>query len=232
MITIKKLLTLLLILFLQIACEDTVSSSTQISGEWLIPQNEVFDGGPGKDGIPAISNPSLVGNSSINFMKNDDLIIGVKLDGEIRGYPHPILDWHEIINDKINDNYFSITYCPLTGSTINYNRDLNGNITTFGVSGLLYNTNLIPYDRATNSNWSQMKLQCVNGKLIGQTPTLIYLLETTFKTLKQAFPNAKVVNMTATPFRSDKVEIEGELVYRYPFKRATLKGYVKHVQAW
>ena len=152
--TIKKLLALLAILFLQIACEDMVSSSTQISGEWLIPQNEVFDGGPGKDGIPAISNPNLVGNSSINYMNNDDLVIGVKFDGEIRGYPHPILDWYEIINDKINDNYFSITYCPLTGSTINYNRDLNGNITTFGVSGLLYNTNLIPYDRATNSNLS------------------------------------------------------------------------------
>ena len=193
MITIKKLLTLLLILFLQIACEDTVSSSTQISGEWLIPQNEVFDGGPGKDGIPAISNPSLVRNSSINYMKNDDLVIGVKFDGEIRGYPHPILDWHEIINDKINDNYFSITYCPLTGSTINYNRDLNGNITTFGVSGLLYNTNLIPYDRATNSNWSQMKLLCVNGELKGKTPETYITIETSWATWKRIFPDAQGV---------------------------------------
>ncbi len=192
--TIKKLLACLAILFLLIGCRDTVSSSTQISGEWLIPQNEVFDGGPGKDGIPAISNPSLVGNSSINFMKNDDLVIGVKLDGEIRGYPHSILDWHEIINDKINDNYFSITYCPLTGSTINYNRDLNGNITTFGVSGLLYNTNLIPYDRATNSNWSQMKLLCVNGELKGKIPETYIAIETSWATWKRIFPNAQVVS--------------------------------------
>jgi len=200
--TIKKLLVLFAILFLQIACKDTVSSSAQISGEWLIPQNEVFDGGPGKDGIPAISNPSLVENSSINYMKNDDLVIGVKFDGEIRGYPHPILDWHEIINDKINDNYFSITYCPLTGSTINYNRDLNGNITTFGVSGLLYNTNLIPYDRATNSNWSQMKLLCVNGELKGKIPETNNAIETSWATWKRIFPDAQVVSSSTGYSRS------------------------------
>ncbi|NOX65006.1 MAG: DUF3179 domain-containing protein [Chlorobi bacterium] len=191
---ISKISAILLLVVLLIGCEDSVNTTTKFSSDWLVPQDEVFDGGPGRDGIPALSNPNFVGNSSINFMKNNDLIIGVKLDGEIRGYPHPILDWHEIINDQINDNYFSVTYCPLTGSAINYNRDLNGNITTFGVSGLLYNTNLIPYDRATNSNWSQMKLLCVNGKLIGKTPEIFNSIETNWSTWQKIFPDAKVVS--------------------------------------
>jgi len=192
--TIKVLLSFFTIILLIITCDDSVSSSTNLSGEWLIPESEVFDGGPGKDGIPAISNPSFVSNSSINYMKDDDLIIGVKFNGEVRGYPHPILDWHEIINDQIGDNYYSLTYCPLTGSAINYNRDLNGNITTFGVSGFLYNTNLIPYDRGSNSNWSQMKLLCVNGNLKGKSAETYLSIETNWATWKRIFPNAKVVS--------------------------------------
>ncbi len=191
---INKISAILLLVALFIGCEDSVNTTTKFSSEWLVPQDEVFDGGPGRDGIPALSNPNFLGNSSINFMKDNNLIIGVKFDGEIRGYPHPILDWHEIINDQINNNYFSVTYCPLTGSAINYNRDLNGNITTFGVSGLLYNTNLIPYDRATNSNWSQMKLLCVNGKLIGETPEIFNSIETNWSTWQKIFPDAKVVS--------------------------------------
>jgi len=182
-----------LLIFIILGCNDSVNTSTQFSEEWLIPQNEVLDGGPGRDGIPALSNPVFVDNSSISFMEDNDLIIGVEFNGEVRGYPHPILDWHEIINDEMGENYFSITYCPLTGSAINYNRNLDGEVTTFGVSGLLYNTNLIPYDRATNSNWSQMKLLCANGKQIGKTPELFNSFETSWKTWKKIFPEAKVV---------------------------------------
>ncbi|MEE9161331.1 MAG: DUF3179 domain-containing (seleno)protein, partial [Candidatus Neomarinimicrobiota bacterium] len=91
-----------------------------LSPGWLIPENEVFDGGPGKDGIPALSNPPLVTNGEVTFLDNQDLVIGVVIDGVPRAYPHSILDWHEIINDEIADRIVAITYCPLTGSGIGW----------------------------------------------------------------------------------------------------------------
>ncbi len=191
-----KYLSLLIVfyfLLLGAGCDESTNSSTDTSGEWLIPKDQIFDGGPGKDGIPALLNPQVSDIASINFLEDADLVIAIKFGDEVRVYPHPILDWHEIINDEINGNKFAITYCPLTGSGIAWNRVLNGQETTFGVSGLLYNTNLIPYDRATQSNWSQMKMQCVNGSLIGTSAPVLPLIETSWKTIKQAYPNAKVV---------------------------------------
>lgn len=186
-------LALLYFLFIGAGCDNSTGSSDSTTGEWLIPKEQIFDGGPGKDGIPALINPQVAAISSITFLEDADLVIAIKFNDEVRVYPHPILDWHEIINDEINGNKFAITYCPLTGSGIAWNRVINGSETTFGVSGLLYNTNLIPYDRATNSNWSQMKMQCVNGSLIG-TPVITFpIIETSWKTIKQAYPNAKVV---------------------------------------
>ncbi len=186
-----------ILLFLLWSCEESTSSNdpnSSGSSGWLIPESEVVDGGPGKDGIPALTNPELLPVNSISYLENNDLVIAVKYDNEIRVYPHKILDWHEIINDGINQRKFAITYCPLTGSGISYNRTINGNTTTFGVSGLLYNTNLIPYDRATNSNWSQMKLMSVNGELIGQKVETLPMIETTWKNIKQNYEDAKVVS--------------------------------------
>lgn len=193
MVHFKYRFLIIILLPILISCQDSVNSTAGISGDWLIPSNEVYDGGPGRDGIPAITNPDLSKNNSIEYMTENDLIIGIKINNKVQGYPHPILNWHEIINDQIDNNYFSITYCPLTGSTIGINRNIDGNVTTFGVSGLLYNSNLIPYDRATNSNWSQMEMKCVNGKLKGTDFDFIHTFETSWKTWKKLFPNALVV---------------------------------------
>ena len=130
-------------------------------GDWLVPESEVLKGA-GKDAIPALTDPEIVRYGEVNYLNGADLVIGLVIDGEPRAYPHRILDWHEIINDKIGDTNFAITYCPLTGSGIGWNQ-LQLTNASFGVSGLLYNTNLIPYDRSTNSYWSQMKLMCVFG---------------------------------------------------------------------
>ena len=149
--------------------DDTIGGGDGSPG-WLIPVGEVFDGGPGKDGIPALSNPQLVASSEVSFLGDGDLVIGVVIGGVARAYPHVILDWHEIINDQVGGEAYSLTYCPLTGSGIGWDRALSANATTFGVSGKLYNSNLIPYDRETDSYWSQMKLQCVFGPNKGLLP--------------------------------------------------------------
>ena len=186
--------------FLISGCSNDDSSSlggiNSDPSSWLIPVNEVFDGGPGRDGIPSVDKPSLItaDDPANSYLSDVDLVVGIKMGNVVRAYPHPILDWHEIINDKIASNAFAITYCPLTGSAVAWNRLINGTETTFGVSGLLYNTNLIPYDRLTQSNWSQMKLQCVNGELIGTTPQLFNIVETTWKTWKELYPNTLVVS--------------------------------------
>ena len=162
-------------------------------GEWLIPQNQVRDGGPGKDGIPSIDNPRFSAIEAIDFLEDNDLVLVMRVDGEVHVYPHPILDWHEIINDDFGDKSVAITYCPLTGTAVGWNRVLEGKKTTFGVSGLLYNSNLIPYDRETDSNWTQMGLVCVNGELIGTIPETYQLLETSWASAKKMFPDAMVV---------------------------------------
>ena len=161
---------------------------------WSIPSSQVFDGGPGKDGIPALVNPVMVSSVQANYLTDNDLVIGFKVGEDVRAYPHQILDWHEIINDVIGGQPLAITYCPLTGTGIGWNRVINGNTTTFGVSGLLFNTNLIPYDRSTDSNWSQMKLECVNGPLLGETIPTFQVVETTWKTWKTMYPNTMVVS--------------------------------------
>jgi hypothetical protein len=170
------------------------SSSNGASGDWEIPTGQIYDGGPGKDGIPALSSPQFLPLSSASFMNDNELIIGIKSGDEIKAYPHHILDWHEIINDDVENIKVAITYCPLTGSGIGWNRVIEEQETTFGVSGLLFNSNLIPYDRATDSNWSQMQLKSVNGKLSGQTIDTYPVIETKWSTWKKIAPNSEVVS--------------------------------------
>ncbi|MEX1137733.1 MAG: DUF3179 domain-containing protein [Bacteroidota bacterium] len=164
------------------------------SSVWLIPVDQIHDGGPGKDGIPALSNPDFIKPEFATYLSDDDLVLGIIVDGEVRAYSHPILDWHEIVNDVVGGTTVSITYCPLTGSGIAWDRSFSGSKTTFGVSGLLYNSNLIPFDRRTGSHWSQMKLQCVNGPLIGQYAQTHKILETTWKTWKELYPQTSVLS--------------------------------------
>jgi len=179
------------LIYFLIGCNNAASINSPVGGrDWLIPVDQVFDGGPGKDGIPALLNPPVGSLSSINYLSGNDLIIGVGIGDSFRAYPHTILDWHEIINDQIGESFYAVTYCPLTGSGIGWNRRIQDQVTTFGVSGLLYNSNLIPYDRATNSNWSQMSLQSVNGQNIGRKADLVSVIETTWKTM---YPESEVV---------------------------------------
>jgi len=154
----------------------------------------VFDGGPGRDGIPSVDSPQFTNVNNASYLLDNDLVIGIKIGGIIRAYPHPILDWHEIVNDDINGQKTAITYCPLTGSAIAWKRQGLVSNSTFGVSGLLYNSNLIPYDRGSSSNWSQMKLQCVNGSLIGEEIETSKIIETTYKTWREIYPGSQLLS--------------------------------------
>ena len=179
--------------------------------EWLVPFSEVFSGGPGLDGIPSLQNPQRVGIQSLygvngnNFLEEEDLVVGIRVGNEIRAYPHRVLDWHEIVNDDFTDEKLALIYCPLTGTATVWNRTFNGSTTTFGVSGLLYNTNIIPFDRRTLSFWSQMRGDCVNGELLGMEVDIYPVFETSFRTWRGLFPDSEIVS-TETGYQRDYTE--------------------------
>ena len=196
----KKYILITFYLFISCSSEqDSVITGGSInndntSSEWSIPVDEIFEGA-GRDGIPSIDNPVfLSGQNSFvdSFLNSDDLVIGVKIGNETRAYPHKILDWHEIVNDEINGQKMTINYCPLTRTGFVWKVQNLSNY-KFGVSGLLYNSNLIMYDRETNSNWSQMSLMCVNGDRLGDKPILENLVEVSWGEWKKMYPNTKVL---------------------------------------
>ena len=179
-------------------CTDDPSPVSPETGvnitDWLIPVDEVLDGGVGKDGIPSIDQPQFDKVEEVNPAFDDELVVGLEINGVIQGFPIPILDWHEIVNHKISDIDIAITYCPLTGTAIGWGRKIGTTVSTFGVSGFLFNSNLMPYDRRTNSLWSQQRLECVNGPRIGTKPATYSLIETTLSTWRASFPGSEIMN--------------------------------------
>jgi len=190
----ERLVVPALMLFLMVSC-DIASPilHADVDGEWLITKLEIMDGGPGKDGIPSIDQPDFVPASEVDFIPNDRLVLGVNINGDIRVYPHQILDWHEIVNDRVGDTSFSLLHCPLTGTGMAWNREIDGSVTEFGVSGLLFRNNLIAYDRNTDSHWSQMQLRGVNGPFAGRNVETFQVIETNWGVWKQLYPDSMVL---------------------------------------
>lgn len=169
-------------------------------GTWDLPKNEIVPGCLGRDCIPSIQRPEFIDIESASYLQDDDLVFGLVVDGQALAFPHRILDWHEVVNYDAGGKRIAVTYCPLTGSgvAIDVNttalEGLDAALRSFGVSGLLYNNNLIVYDRVTLSNWSQMLLRCVNGRLRGTSIVVELLLETTWRSWKQMFPDSRVLS--------------------------------------
>lgn len=173
---------------------EVVEDDFLIAPNWTVPILDVYDGGTGQDGIPALEMPGFISAQEATYLSQEALVLGYVNGGTARAYPHEILDWHEIVNDEVNSFAYTITYCPLTGSALGWDRTIAGVATTFGVSGFLYNNNLIPYDRQTGSNWSQMGIDCLSGANQGRRIHTFQLIETTWKTWKELFPNTEVLS--------------------------------------
>jgi len=163
------------------------------SAEWLIPTRWIADGGPGADGIPAIENPNFESAATIENIAPNDLVIALRFGGQVKAYPHDIMDYHEIVNDGPADAPFTMSYCPLTASAVAWLGTASAADPSFGVSGLLYNSNLLLYDRETESLWSQMLQLAVNGPRIREVPEVIQVVEMTFGTLQAMYPAASVM---------------------------------------
>jgi len=166
-----------------------------------LPVEQILPGGPPRDGIPALSDPKLVRPAQAGYLKPGDRVVGIELHGEARAYPIPILNWHEIVNDAIDGQRFAITYCPLCGTALAFDASVDGEPTDFGVSGLLYNSDVLLYDRATESLWSQILGQAVAGERVGKKLTPIPISHTTWRDWQEKHPDTLVLSEDTGHFR-------------------------------
>jgi len=146
----------------------------------LIPVDQIVSGGPAKDGIPAIDQPRFVQVAEASFLQTADMVLGLTRRGLARAYPLRILNWHEVVNDQLGAEPITITYCPLCGTGVAFDRRVNGRVLSFGVSGLLYNNDVLLYDRQTNSLWSQLMGQAISGPMKGQRLAMLPVTHTTW----------------------------------------------------
>ncbi len=165
------------------------SDQSDDDDDWLIPRERVVDGGPGQDGIPAIGNPIYDRVDRVGGSERK-LVVGYRAGSEAKALPHDILDWHEIVNDTLGGEPVVLSYCPLTGSALLWRASATAADPTFGVSGLLFNSNLILYDRETESHWLQMRVQAVEGTRRSEVPESLPLVETTLETWREMYPDS------------------------------------------
>lgn len=170
--------------------------------ETTIPSDKIFIGGPPRDGIPSIDKPEFLAANEADYLKDDDRILGVYHLGEARAYPIRILNWHEIVNDKFKGTAVVVTYCPLCGSGIVYNAEINGIPSEFGVSGLLYNSDVLLYDRETETLWSQILSKAISGKLVDTELEILPSSHTSWKAWRKKHSDSKVLS-TKTGFSRD-----------------------------
>ena len=123
----------------------------------------------------------MIAAGDADYLEPADRVIGIELHGEARAYPVSILNWHEIVNDEIGGQRFAVTYCPLCGTAVAFDATIDGKPTDFGVSGLLYNSDVLLYDRATESLCSQILARSIAGERVGKNLLPIPTSHTTWR---------------------------------------------------
>jgi hypothetical protein len=156
----------------------------------LIPTKEIRPGGPPRDGIPAILRPRFISASEANYLQPETRVLGHSNGTIAKAYPVPILNWHEVVNDSLVDQRLLVTYCPLCGTGMAFEVDSND---LFGVSGLLYNSDVLLYDTATESLWSQIMGQAISGPRRGERLRQVTLRHTTWSQWQERHPDTVVL---------------------------------------
>lgn len=160
-----------------------------------IELDEIMSGGPPKDGIPALDSPKFISiKEAGKWLNSNEPVISLKIGKEPKAYPLQILIWHEIVNDEIKGVPVAVTFCPLCYTAIAFDRNLDGKIYSFGVTGMLRHSDMIMYDRETESWWQQISGEGIvgdlNGKILKQFPSQIV----SFGQFAKAFPKGTVLS--------------------------------------
>lgn len=159
-----------------------------------VPWDEVMQGCGRRDCIPSIDDPRFVAAGDADFLADEDIVMALELDGESRAYPVTILNFHEIVNDVVAGRPVAVTYCPLCGSGLVFERTFEGQAVDFGVSGLLRKNDLILYDRATESLWQQITGRAFAGPLRGEELRTVPVTMTRWGTWRAAHPRTRVLS--------------------------------------
>jgi hypothetical protein len=155
-----------------------------------------------RDCIPSIDKPKFVDAGDADFLKGGDIVLTIVRGEDVRAYPTRILNFHEIVNDTIDGEPIAITFCPLCGTGLAFRRVVDSRETEFGVSGLLYNSDLVMYDRRTNTLWDQIEGRGIVGELTGKKLHMLPTAMARWGRWKQAHPDTKVLS-TDTGFDHD-----------------------------
>ena len=197
----KQIILLVLIIIVISSCQNkSVATNSEIQTtsdgvKYLIHPSKINSGGPPKDGIPSIDNPKFVAVTVADeWIQDNELVLAIIHKNVTKVYPMQIMVWHEIVNDNIADDPILITYCPLCGTGIAYERKINDQEVEFGTSGKLYNSNLVMYDRLTESYWTQIEGKAIVGELTGMKLKPVSINTVLWSEWKINHPNSLVIS--------------------------------------
>ena len=160
-----------------------------------IPYDEILSGGPGKNGIPAIDDPQFISIDEADaWLQPQEPVIFVQVDDDARAYPIQILIWHEIVNDTVGDTPLAVTFCPLCNTGIAFERTVNGRVLDFGTTGRLRFSNLIMYDRQTETWWQQASGNAIAGELTGTQLDFYPAAIISWQQFKSEYPGGQVLS--------------------------------------
>jgi Protein of unknown function (DUF3179) len=160
-----------------------------------VPLGEFQSGGPGRDGIPPIDKPKPVSQAEAeDFLDDREPVLVVEQSDAVRAYPIQILIWHEIVNDELGGRPIAVTYCPLCNSSVVFDRRVEGRELTFGTTGNLRNSDLVMWDRQTESWWQQLTAEAVVGELTGTKLEVLPSQTLSWADFKRAYPEGNVLS--------------------------------------
>jgi len=160
-----------------------------------VPYSEIFSGGPTKDGIPALDKPVFISVDEADpWLANVEPVIYVQVEDDARAYPIQILIWHEIVNDTVGGMPLTITFCPLCNTAIAFEREVDSQILDFGTTGRLRYSNLIMYDRQTETWWQQGTGEAIVGELLGTQLNFYPASIVAWEDFAAAFPAGRVLS--------------------------------------
>jgi hypothetical protein len=160
-----------------------------------VPYSEILSGGPPKDGIPAINDPKFVSvEEADEWLRPQEPVILLQIKNDARAYPLQILIWHEIVNDTVSGVPVIVTFCPLCNTAIAFKRTLDRQVLDFGTTGRLRYSNLVMYDRQTESWWQQATGEAIAGELTGRWLIPVPASIISWADFKEAHPDGKVLS--------------------------------------
>ncbi len=166
-----------------------------------VPFDDILSGGPPRDGIPSIDDPMFVPASRVTDVADREPVIQFGIGADVRAYPLRVLTWHEIANDIVGDRSVAVTYCPLCNAAIVFDRALDGRVLEFGTTGKLRHSDLVMYDRQTESWWQQFTGEAIVGELMGQKLRILPSRIVSFGAFRDAHPQGPVLVPNDPGFR-------------------------------